>query len=512
MSKRTIKYAICTLMVLALVYIWVVPGPGLAQQAVVEEPILVLALETPPYSITQDEEGFDVVQVEGFALVGAPGDPQLPDKIYNVALPPDVAWESLTLEVVVLESTEPEGTFQIAPAPPPTTWIDDQEIIDWGENAEHIVDGRNVLVYENDAYFPGHYVDTLAHSQMRKWKFVKLAYIPVQYNPVTGALRVATQVEVRLSFTTLREPGEIPLSDNVMDDVAEEMLCNYDEAKAWYSEEDLQPSATNAYVIITTNGIEAGSTKLANFIAHKQGQGYDVLTITQDEYGSLTGQSPNGTVEKIRKWLINNYVSESIEYVLLIGNPDPDDPSSGSDSVGDVPMKMCWPRRHESSYRESPTDYFYADLTGNWDLDGDGYFGEYNGDRGTGGVDFANEVYVGRIPVYGTGYTSLDSILQKIIDYETEPEANIGWRESALLTMSFSDSTTDGAYLGEAMKDDYLTPNGYSSWTMYQQGSLCTAANSSFSSNQELHGSPLAGSRTGIKKVSENSFLCLINN
>jgi hypothetical protein len=34
-------------------------------------------------------------------------------------------------------------------------------------------------------------------------------------------------------------------------------------------------------------------------------------------------------------------------------------------------------------------------------------------------VDFTAEVYVGRIPVYGTNYATLDSILQKIINYET---------------------------------------------------------------------------------------------
>ncbi|MHA1601783.1 MAG: C25 family cysteine peptidase, partial [Promethearchaeota archaeon] len=74
----------------------------------------------------------------------------------------------------------------------------------------------------------------------------------------------------------------------------------------------------------------------------------------------------------IRNWLQNHYVSDSIEYVLLIGDPDPDDETSSSDSVRDLPMLMCWPRHAATdSYEESPTDYFYADLTGNWDSEGD---------------------------------------------------------------------------------------------------------------------------------------------
>jgi len=167
----------------------------------------------------------------------------------------------------------------------------------------------------------------------------------------------------------------------------------------------------------------------------------------------------------------------------MIGNPDPDDPSDNGDLVGNIPMKMCWPRKGESDDKESPTDYFYADLTGNWDLDGDGYFGEYEDDRGTGGVDFTNEVYVGRIPVY-SGVNQLDSVLSKIINYGNSKDIN--WRENALLPMSFSDSSTDGAYLAEAMISDYLDTAGFSYWRMYMQGSVCSVADSTFASEEEL--------------------------
>jgi len=264
----------------------------------------------------------------------------------------------------------------------------------------------------------------------------------------------------------------------IMDERARKILMNYSESEQWYESSDpkLGPSQVHDYVILTTNSIEASSTKLSDYLTYLSSKGYSPLVVTEDDYGGLTGQAPNGTAEKIRQWLINNYVGYAIQFVLLIGNPNPS---------GDVPMKMCWPRWSSSSYRESPTDYFYADLTGNWNNDGDSYFGEYPDDGGVGGVDFANEVYVGRIPVY-SGVANLDSVLTKIISYGNANCSGIGWRESTLLPMSFSDSTTDGAYLAEYMKSNYLTPQGYSSWTLYQQGSLCTAANSAFSSNQEL--------------------------
>jgi hypothetical protein len=133
---------------------------------------------------------------------------------------------------------------------------------------------------------------------------------------------------------------------------------------------------TYDYVIITTNDILANSDRLEGFIRLKERFGYSVLVVTETEFNGLTGPPPNGRAEKIRQWLINNYVSLGIDYVLLIGNPDPDNPINASDSVGDIPMKMCWPRIHEHSYRDYPTDHFYADLTGNWNLDGDAFYGE----------------------------------------------------------------------------------------------------------------------------------------
>lgn len=126
------------------------------------------------------------------------------------------------------------------------------------------------------------------------------------------------------------------------------------------------------YVIITTNDVVANSDRLAGFIRLKQRFGYSVLVVTEDDYDGLIGQPPNGRAEKIRQWLINSLASSEITtgcYVLLVGDPDP--------VVDDIPMKMCWIKFGQPGNEPYPTDFFYADLTGNWDLDGDLYFGEH---------------------------------------------------------------------------------------------------------------------------------------
>ena len=131
-----------------------------------------------------------------------------------------------------------------------------------------------------------------------------------------------------------------------------------------------------SYVIITTNDIVANSEKLANFVHMKEFCGHTVRVVTETDYDGLVGQPPNGRAERIREWLKANYLTLGIEYVLLIGDPDPDDPRDPDDHVGDVPMKDCMPLYFRAGTPDLPTDHFYADLNSEWDLDGDGYYAE----------------------------------------------------------------------------------------------------------------------------------------
>jgi len=132
---------------------------------------------------------------------------------------------------------------------------------------------------------------------------------------------------------------------------------------------------TYDYVIITTNDIVENSQELNFFIHMKEVNGHSVRIVTEDDFGGLTGQYPNDRADKIRKWLQDHDGTYGIDYVLLIGDPDPDSFKESGDSVGDIPMKMCYPRYFRVG-DGSPTDLYYSDLDSEWDLDGDGYFHE----------------------------------------------------------------------------------------------------------------------------------------
>lgn len=339
-------------------------------------------IESTKYKVLKKVQSGKFIKMKGFTTTTSPGDPILPFRIYDVAVPPNIDWNSVKLKFET-EIVELPGDHIIPPVPPLRARVGDEEFVWWGEGKD-IIDGRNVNIYAKKAFYPKEPVKILSRVQMRKWKFIRLRYTPFQFNPVAKKLRLIKSVQVQFKFkrigTKVFRTDPI-LDDTLMDDVAKKRFINFKKAQEWYRYVPAPKSqdflVDPDYVIITTNAIRDNSTKLADFVAHKITLGHTVQVVTEDDYGILTGQPPNGTAEKIREWLINHYIASGIKYVLLIGNPDPDDPASSTDTVGDVPMKMCWPNLSYYTWFESPTDYFYANLTGNWDLDGDGFFGEY---------------------------------------------------------------------------------------------------------------------------------------
>ena len=190
---------------------------------------------------------------------------------------------------------------------------------------------------------------------------------------------------------------------------------------------------TPGYAIMTTPQIQQVTTLLDpndpnSFIRHKESLGFRVQVIT-DAHAGKTGDN---AAENIRAWLQRNYAKYHIQYVLLIGDPRPE--------VSEIPMRTLFPEAGESVL----SDLYYADLTGNWDLDGDGLFGEWGEDFGSGGVDRHWEVMVGRIPCYkaegaqlpyADSLEYLHNILEKTIRYERQTNHEPEWRKNALLAM-----------------------------------------------------------------------------
>jgi len=403
----------------------------------------------PTVSVAIDAEGYATFSDESIQYLNQGGEPALPYQVVKLLLPPDavLATASVSLEVPGFE--ELAGTWEIRPTPPESTWDGTKVITVW-PSGKTILDGRDVDIYNVDALFPTSILGETSSGQMRQWQLLEVPVASYKYNPVSKRLYRLAEAELVVTFT---RTGELPSGsvDRLLEGNVKRLTANFQEVAPSYYE--LAPSAITplqtTYAVITTEAIQSASGELANFVQSKQRRGFNVEVITENVWGGGVGDM---AAENIRSWLQTNYLSKTIEYVLLIGNPDP--------TLGDVPMKMLWPRNNATfytQYKDSPSDYYYADLTGSWDLDGDGFYGEWGDDFGAGGVDRNWEVLVGRIPYYGD-ITDLDNILAKFVTYENASRSDASWRSNVLLPMEPSDGSTPGYHLGEEIKDAILVP------------------------------------------------------
>jgi len=214
--------------------------------------------------------------------------------------------------------------------------------------------------------------------------------------------------------------------------------------------------ATYDYVIITLDDMLEG---LSDFKNWKESLGFSVHSVTTSWIAEA--YQGNDLPEKIRNFLIDSYLDWNIKYVLIAGSRDT------------IPMRTCisFSKYHDDEFLQCPTDYYYADLTGEWDSDGDGYYGEYKQDD----MDFYPEVIVGRIPC--DTLETLERALNNTIKYESS-EGN--WKNNVLLlgavifyenqdASGYIWERSDGATLMEEVRRDLFEPHSYQCMRMYEE-------------------------------------------
>ncbi|MBN2375973.1 MAG: hypothetical protein JXD22_06215 [Sedimentisphaerales bacterium] len=481
--------------VLTLLFVGILPVLGAtrinAQSAEVEfDGAAKVAIQ-----IGVDYRGDDLLEMADTLQGGEPGAPMLPYRMTRVLLPANADLDTVQADLSGAEWEDFSGEYELGSVPPAATWDGEKPVFDWGNgDSSRIVAGRNIDIYGKDAYFPEQVVEIVSIGQYRQWKLVEIKVWQAVYNPVQKKILVLNGGGIKVS-TLLQSDAARPMVSGRENGISSEMrssLLNPEDEEIFYPEgqeaPQEAPQSAADYVIITTSTIQSTSTALSSFVACRGTCGNIVKVVTEgasaDDTHYVSGSTADQRANNIRAWLQSHRVSDGIEYVLLIGGPDP----SSFSSTTSVPMKMCWPRRGSGSYEDAPSDMFFAELSGNWDLDSDGYYGEYNGDYGSGGADKYCELKVGRIPFYGS-YTDLDSILQKTINYCGEIGSR-AWREKVLIPAAVSnfgpqDNNGDGdasdggdfpnssyrtfgADWGEAIKSSASSAS-FSPYTLYER-------------------------------------------
>ncbi|MCK4233032.1 hypothetical protein KAX75_01270, partial [candidate division WOR-3 bacterium] len=377
--------------------------------------------------------------IQGFNKLQIPGTPLLPAKSTLLALPPGSRIISVD---VAYDKPELFGKKTLYISPPSLPLCRD---VNLRKDALRRWERNNRFLKLTEETFPLKPIYFSKVSHFRNIPFIRLTYFPLLYSQ--GKLLFYPSSYITIHYT--REPEDNKICKWAYDN-ASEIFSNWNEIKHYYKVDIARDSFD--YVVLTYDSLFSAFDSL---VIWKNSIGFSTKLVSID---SVIAQYPGiETADRIRNFLIDKYLSWGIHYLLIGGNVDM------------IPMKICYPDSEHNF--DTPTDYYFAELTDNWDSDGDGYYGEYEEDS----IGFVPEVIVGRFP-YNDNDT-LRSICRKTINFEQDTGT---WKNRALLLAAFNNFENednngwpdcDGAVLMETIKDSLLS--GWEYTRMYEEAGLC---------------------------------------
>ena len=400
------------------------------------EETLTVTIPVGSYEVRKTIQGHEIF-AENFGRLLVPGEPNLPSKIFAIAIPPGAEVAKVSFDTG--ESIVLPGSYDIAPAPLPRVIGEENPFL--YEQDKKMFEHNFDSVYGCDDPYPNSVVEFVRTAGYRKYNLVDVRVTPFMYYPVSGQLLYYPEVTAHVSYMVPETGVDEIMVDNLVrtERIAEEIILNYDQAKEWYPRDKGMGKGLYDFVIITLDSLTSYVTSLVNWETSK---GRTVNVVTTDWISS----NYNGydLAEKMRNFLRDKYPSGEwgIEDVCLIGHYD------------DVPMRRCW---QDVGYGKPETDYYYAELSlpdsQSWDADGDHQYGEDSDP-----IDFTAEVNVGRIP--WSSSSTVSDICQKSVDYEQNNDPN--FKKNILLLGAFFWPDTDNAVLMEEKVDQPWM----SDWTM----------------------------------------------
>lgn len=148
---------------------------------------LRITFAVPAYQLSR-QGGGDNLSVSGFAVLGAPGTPQLPITSVLLAVPPE---GPVDVRVVRDEWQALSGAYRLPFNPRPAPLEDDLAPGTWvpGEPAT-----------PKAGFFPANPVQADDPAWVRHQRVLRLTFFPFQYDPASGALRWHRTVEVEIRF------------------------------------------------------------------------------------------------------------------------------------------------------------------------------------------------------------------------------------------------------------------------------------------------------------------------
>ena len=395
--------------------------------------------------------GYDLISVAGARWLGEPGKPRLPLVAIRVGLP--AGSRVLGMSIAQLDSVDLPGTFFIAPATRPEPLAAEASAA-----PAHL----DPAVYGSDNPYPSEPAVLAGAGRLGGETIAEVMLRPLRYRPTSGRVTFYTTIQFRLEYVVEDVGGMLPATEETRS-LASRLVTG--EARPWrYTRRliaDRVPIGGSDinYLIITSEVLQDAFEPLRQWKMRK-GLAAEIATVE-----TITLSYPGRDLqEKIRNAIRYYRGNCGTDWVLLGGDVEIIPDRKMYTGLSDKPNVPC--------------DLYYSDLDGDWNADGDLYWGEIPADN----VDMYADVFLGRAPV--STVAEAETFVEKALTYEgfhalpTDYLTRMVFMGEILWGDPDDPGSPDYTDAGVAKNliDDRYVPGDFSIQKLYQsRGNLCYA-------------------------------------
>jgi len=313
-------------------------------------------------------------------------------------------------------------------------------------------------IYDSDNAFPQKSFDYIC---VQKKHGVSIAYInlyPITYHPKSGKVFYYKTVSLKIPIKKTRTTKGSYIKGRIENFNYYQTGADNPEALKTYitrgpAESKVlgicNPLDSYRYVLVTNQALRDATTDVTvrDLVAHKQARGLSTTIVTTETiYATYSGVD---NAEKLRNFIIDAYTNWGTEYVLLGGD------------INIIPMRSLY-CNSASGADNIPSDLYYQCLDGNYNSDGDSYWGEPTDGPGGADVDLMAEVSIGRASAENA--QEMSNFVYKTLAYENESDAEPSLRKVLMIgeqlgfggPSEYADSSMEEIRLG-SNKHGYTT-------------------------------------------------------
>ncbi len=334
------------------------------------------------------KNGKSLIHVQNLMQTGAPGEPLLPAYPVRLLLP----------QFHDVSSVFIEGTSEVIALPAPIYPAQQSYPLSKLESIKPAFTNLRADI-DDMPVFPIEKGGNQVTGTYRGYRIYTMLLYPVRYLPSENSVEYFSHLDITIETTNnvdLQRTAAFVRDDKNTMQRLSKMVSNPETAYRYTAPMHDRSRVAYDYLIITPGDLIGDFEPLADY---KNSLGIRT-TIVSTEIVLATAEGQDDQ-EKIRNYIISEYLDSGIEYVLLAGDDE------------DLPHRGMNVNPGYYADDDIPSDMYFFNLDGDWNDDGDNYWGEWDE------IDFYCEVYGGRAAVDNS--TEAGNFVNKQLMYQTDP-------------------------------------------------------------------------------------------